>query len=359
MTPREVFEALTSRSREAGTAGAAEARTLLASHFASLGYQVRTQPFSFQPAALNVLPVLGAGLGWLTLLEVPVLLSDLPSWLGPFIWVVGLVALGLLAWGIGSGVEIPGAERREDANLIATRGEADVKRWIVAHVDTKAQGHSMAGRLVAVWILLLAVAVLSGLVVARTVLGSALPGAPVAGAAGLALAAGVLAGRGRLVGESVGARDNGTGLLAALVAAQGGRESDIGYLLTGAEEFGLVGARVFVRSGIPVRGREVINLDTLTADGALYFLAHDSRGRDLAERLSRDFAKVAPRVQIRRVPMGILVDSLPFARAAAAAVTLSRLSWADLQRMHTAADTVAALGLETAEAVGAVVARLR
>lgn len=359
MTPREVFEALTSRSREAGTAGAAEARTLLTSHLTSLGYDVRTAPFTLQPAAVNVLPVLGAGLGWLTLLSVPALLSDLPSWLAPFIWVGGLVALGILAWGIGSGVEIPGAERREDANLVVTLGETPVRRWIVAHVDTKAQGHSMAGRLVAVWILLLAVAVLTGLVVTRVIVGRALPGVPVAGAAGLAIAAGVLAGRGKLVGESSGARDNGTGVLAALVAAQARRDDGIGYLFTGAEEFGLVGARAFVRSGVALAGREVLNLDTLTTNGTLYLLAHDPRGRELALRLGADFAQVAPRTEIRRLPLGILVDSLPFARSGAVAVTLSRLSWADLQRIHTPADTAAALRLETAEAVGGIVARLR
>lgn len=359
MTPREAFETLVARPREAGTAGAADARALLIAYLTSRGYEVRVQPFTFQPASLNVLPLLGAGLGWLTLLEIPALLTTLPTWLSPFIWLGGLTALGLLAWGIGSGVDIPGAERREDANLVVTRGAGPVRRWIVAHVDSKAQKHSLAGRLFAVWILLLATLVMTALVATRVIRGTALPGWPVAGAAGLVIAAGALAARGKLSGVSPGARDNATGVLAALVTADTLREEGIGYLFTGAEEFGLVGSRMFVRSGVAIEGTEVVNLDTLTGRGTLYLLAHDAPGRDLARRLSQACSGLAPRVEVRRLPLGILVDSLPFARAGAAAVTMSRLDWSDLRRMHTPADTAEGLEPATAEAAGAVIANLR
>jgi hypothetical protein len=359
VTPREAFETLVSRPREAGTADAAAARAVLNAFLTARGYEVRVQPFTFQPASLNVLPLLGAGLGWLTLLEIPALLSTLPTWLAPFIWLGGLTALGVLAWGIGSGIDIPGAERREDANLVATRGVAPVRRWIVAHVDTKSQRHSLAGRLIAVWILLLAALVMTALVAARVIVGTALAGVPVAGAAGLVIAAGALAARGKLSGTSPGARDNATGVLAALVAADTRREDGIGYLFTGAEEFGLVGSRVFVRSGVAVEGTEVINLDTLTGRGAFYLLAHDAAGRDLARRLNEACTDLAPRVEVRRLPLGILVDSLPFARADAAAVTLSRLDWGDLRRIHTPADVAEGLDPATAESAGAVLASLR
>jgi len=359
VTPREAFEALVSQPREAGTAGASEARAVLTAFLTARGYEVREQRFTFQPAALNVLPVLGAGLGWLTLLEVPALLTTLPTWLAPFIWLGGLTALGILAWGIGSGVEIPGAERREDVNLVATRGAAPVRRWIVAHVDTKSQMHSLAGRLVAVWILLLATVAMTILVAARVILGTALPGLPVASGAALVIAAGGLASRGKRSGASPGARDNGTGVLAALVAAETRREDGIGYLFTGAEEFGLVGSRVFVRSGVRCEGTEVVNLDTLTGSGTFYLLAHDAPGRDLARSLSQACSGLAPRVEVRRLPLGILVDSLPFSRAGAAAVTLSRLDWGDLRRIHTPADTAQGLEPATAESAGAIIATLR
>jgi hypothetical protein len=360
VTPREVFEALVAGPREAGTAAATEARALLTEHLTARGYDVRAQPFTFQPASVNVLPVVGTGLGWLTLLEIPaLLLSHLPAWLAPFIWFAGLTALGILAWGIGTGVEIPGAERRQDANLVVTRGAAPVRRWIVAHVDTKAQRHSLAGRLIAVWVLLLAVAVMSVLVVTRGVLGAVPAGGLVSASAGLTIAAGVLATRGRLAGGSPGARDNGTGLLAALVAAAVPREDGIGYLFTGAEEFGLLGARTFVRSGVPLHAVEVLNLDTLTARGTCYVLSHNAGGRNLGLQLRASLERIAASVRVRRLPLGILVDSLPFAGAGARAVTLSRLDWADLRRIHTAGDTIAELDPATAEAVGAVLAELR
>ena len=134
---------------------------------------------------------------------------------------------------------------RQDANLIATRGDAPVRRWIVAHLDTKAQGQSMAGRVVGAVVVALAVLALTALAVAR--LWGPLDSDTVAWAAVLALVACGLAARGGLRGTTVGARDNGSGLLAALVAAEAAAGAGVGVLITGAEEFGLVGARVFAR----------------------------------------------------------------------------------------------------------------
>jgi Zn-dependent M28 family amino/carboxypeptidase len=174
----------------------------------------------------------------------------------------------------------------------------------------------------------------------------------------LSLAAGVLGGRGRLRGTSPGARDNGTGLFAALLAAERCADPSVGFLFTGAEEFGLVGARAFLRDQGTLGGAEVLNLDTITDRGALYLVAHDARGRTLAEELLPLLRAAAPRVVVRRLPLGILTDSLPMARSGSPAVTLARLDWADLGRLHTPRDTVDDLGLDTAEAVGRAVGGL-
>ncbi|MBK6421351.1 MAG: M28 family peptidase [Gemmatimonadetes bacterium] len=351
MTPREVHDAVIAAPREAGTEGAARAVALLSTHLRERGWTVREQRFRFQPASLLAFPLLGAGLGWLTLLELPLLLGRFPAVLAPLVWFGGAAALGLLAWGIGTGVEVPGAERREDVNLVATRDAEPVRRWLVAHVDTKAQGHSMAGRLVAVWVMGAAGLVLSGLVLWRPFQADPLPGWAVGVGAGLSLAGGALAARGRLRGGTVGARDNGTGLLALLTAADGLSGAGTGLVLTGAEEFGLVGARVLARTLEPA-GVEVVNLDTLTDQGTLYLVAHDARGEDLAGRLAPALGGITQGLRVRRLPAGILTDSLPFARAGCAAVTIGRLSWADLRRLHTPRDTPEALSLNTAEAVG-------
>lgn len=359
MTPLELYQALIAEPREAGTPGAERARALLTEHFTGRGYEVLEQRFLFQPAALNAFPLLGAGLGWLMLLEIPLLLlGGLPGGLAPLVWFMGALALGLLAWGIGTGVEVPGAERREDANLVVTRGMTPVRRWIMAHVDTKAQGHSLAGRLVAVWVLLAAALALSLLTPWRAVRGDALPGWAVGAAAGLSVAAGFLASRGRLRGQTVGARDNGTGLLAALTAAEEGPKEGVGYLFTGAEEFGLVGARALQRGG-HAAACDVINLDTITDRGRLYLVAHDRRGVALAEALRPSLSAGGEAPMVRRLPVGILTDSLPFARSGRPAVTVSRLDWSDLGRLHTPRDTGEDLGLETALRVGRALAGLR
>src|SRR5215210_6749024 len=153
--------------REAGTPAAAAARAVVTEHLVSLGYQVALQPFRFAPASLLALPLFGAGLGWLALLLVPLLVSPTILWAALAFWVGGVVALAVVAAGVGLGRIPLGAEPRDDANLVATRGEGPIRRWIVAHLDTKAQGHSMAGRLVAVWAVAVAVAVLTTLTTAR------------------------------------------------------------------------------------------------------------------------------------------------------------------------------------------------
>jgi hypothetical protein len=360
VTPEAIFQTLVRLPREAGTPSAEEVRRLLTRHLESHGFTVRRQPFEFQPAAANVLAVLGVGLGWLTLLQIPLLLLGRPpAWMALLVWVAGLSALSVLGWGIGTGIEVPGAERRQDANLIATRGAAPVRRWIVAHVDSKAQGHSMAGRLVAVWMLILAALLLTALAVSRWAGGSALAGGQVAAGAGLAVAAGGLAARGRLHGISPGARDNATGLFAALVAAENPRNDGIGFVFTGAEEFGLVGARVFAQELTDPDAIEVVNIDTVTGRGQLRILRHDRRGAEFAARLAAAFPHASGEIQVRRAPLGILVDSLALARAGAPAVTVARLDWDDLRRLHTPRDTPEELDLATARTVGETLARLR
>lgn len=315
------------------------------------------QRFPFLPSSLNAFPVFGAGLGWLALLEIPLLLrGGLPPLAALLIWLVGLGALGVVVWGLGTGAAIPGAEQRDDANLIATRGTGPVRRWIVAHVDTKAQGHSMAGRLVAIWVLLATILLGSGLVLWRQA-APGLPTAPVAAFAGMSLAGGLLARRGRLRGTTPGARDNGTGLLAALEAAAGSNDPDLGFLFTGAEEFGLVGARIAAEVGLVAPGAEVVNLDTLDQAGPLFLVHHGGPGTELARALRPRLGGIAREIRVRRLPLGILTDSLPFARRQVPAVTIGRLDWRTLRLIHTPRDTTEGLDLATAEAVGRALAR--
>jgi len=342
--------------REAGTPAAAAARDLVAAHLEGLGYQIERQRFAFFPGSLNGFPLFGAGLGGLALLLLPLLIGvDVPRWAAALLLAGGLGTLAAAAVGMGLGWLRLGGESREDANLIARRGVVPVRRWIVAHLDSKAQAQSMAGRLVAVWVIGLAGAGLVALAAARAWGPVPLPAAG-AGAA-LAVLSGALAGRGRLRGTSAGARDNGTGVTAALAAAERLRDAGTGVLITGSEEFGLVGARVFVaHAGDLLRGAEVVNLDTIDQEGQLALVSHDGRGAALASREAPRLAAAGLGGRPRRLPFGILTDSLPFARAGVPAITIGRLTWRTLRTIHTPRDTAEGLSLETAERVGQALA---
>ena len=350
---RDTAHKVLALTREAGTAEAAQARQHVSAYLRDLGYRVTVQPFTFSPASLLAFPVFGAGLGGLALILFPFLSSDRsPAWAALAIWLAGLLALSVLATGIGLGWVSLGEGMREDANLIATRGESPPERWVVAHLDSKAQGQSMAGRLVAVWVVGLAIAALSGLVLGRLfgVLSPVLSGAGVI----TGIIAGVLAGRGRLKGRSHGARDNGTGVVAVLAAAAA-QDARVGVLITGAEEFGLVGARVFARLWKGKGRSEFVNVDTVDQEGDLYLVSHDSGGQALAAALEPALAGLGLPVRQRRLPLGIFVDSAPLRRIAPS-VTIGRLTWRTLQCIHTPADTSDGLSYRTAEQVGKAIA---
>lgn len=306
-------------------------------------------PFDFTPASLRGLPLFGALLGWLTLVQAPLLaLPGVPPWGALACWVLGLVGGLPLVFAVGAGWLPLGAPPRRDANLVAVRPGARPRRWLMAHLDSKAQGHSMAGRLVAVWTAGLVLTGFSAAAVWRFTGALPLPVVILLSAAGLAGSA--MAAQGGLRGTSPGARDNGSGIAAVLAAAGAG--PDIGLVITGAEEFGLAGARHLAASRPELfAGSEVVNLDTIDQEGPLLVVSHDARGRDAAHALGARLSRLGIPVRFPRLPLAIFVDSAPLARLAPA-VTVSRLTWATLRIIHTTRDTAAGFSLDTAERVG-------
>jgi Zn-dependent M28 family amino/carboxypeptidase len=147
-------------------------------------------------------------------------------------------------------------------------------------------------------------------------------------------------------------------MVAALTAAASTSDPRIGILITGAEEFGLVGARVFARLTPSLHDTEFVNLDTLDQEGRLYIVSHDTAGARFARLLEPALAEVRLPLQRRRLPLGIFVDSAPLAKTRARSVTIGRLTWNTLRCIHTAADTPDGLSFDTAERVGKAVASI-
>lgn len=325
---------------------------MLARWFDSQGYQVTTHAFQFSPRMLRALPVAGAGLMVLAPVALAALLQPAGSLLALLVILSGL----LLVLGTVLFLSLRGGAERADANLVAVRPGSRPATWLVAHLDTKAQGHSMAGRLVALWVMLGAVLLALGAAGWHAVM--RLPEALAAAAALGLVMAGRLLVQGRLQGRTAGACDNASGLVALLTAASCAQSGSVGFVVTSAEEFGLAGARALALQRPELfRDAEVVNLDSLDDAGTLFVVHHTQASLSLAAGLRDAMGGVAPRVRLRRLPAGILVDSLPFARVAAGAVTLARLNWATLRRIHTPADAPGSLGYETAIATGEALAR--
>jgi hypothetical protein len=69
-------------------------------------------------------------------------------------------------------------------------------------------------------------------------------------------------------------------------------------------------------------------------------------------------ARLGVPLRHRRLPLGIFVDSAPLSQARAPSITIGRLTWDTLRRIHTAADTPDDLSFDTAVNVGRAVAQL-
>jgi hypothetical protein len=86
-------------------------------------------------------------------------------------------------------------------------------------------------------------------------------------------------------------------------------------------------------------------------------VSHDARGEQLARSLEPGLASIGVPLKRRRLPLGIFVDSAPLARAGAPAMTVGRLTWRTLRRIHTPFDTPDDLSLDTARRVGRAIAQ--
>ncbi len=331
---------------------------LLIERLQDLGFQVTATRFVTSSGPLDAAGVFGAGLGWLALLVLPLLLLPVPVWTLALFYVTGIVALVTVSWGVARGaLRSEPRHRAEVRNIEARRGQPRI--WLVAHTDSKGQGISLRARVVAVVLTVVGLGGLTVVVLAR--LASPLPWlVAVAGVLPVVVGGGLLS-RSVPRDDSPGAVDNASGIVAVLAAAaQLGDRSDVGVLITGAEEFGMAGARVWTADAR--REEAFVNVDGVDARGAVRLMVHRGGAEQrrqagaLAGELLRSFSRGGERATMGSLPPGVLVDGVVLARAGMPGVTVSRGDWTTLGAVHTRRDTPERTDVGSAVRVGRIVA---
>lgn len=355
----ELFEVL-AVPRLPGTPALRDVEQAVSERLRQLGYRV--EPFRFAAAPRRVVAsgVAGAGLGWAALALSPLLLIPIRGW--P-VALIGLGALGLVALvthGVAQGYVPIRAAEVEATSLVGRRG--DPALWLVAHLDSKSQRVSLRGRVIGAGSAVLGLAGLLALLALR------IPGpVPVWAMAFIvpALIGGGILSVGAPGNGSAGAVDNATGIIAALVAAEHlGRHDDVGVLLTGAEEFGMEGARAWV-AHTPRTGA-FINFDGLDSRGRYRVQVHSPpagtgesppSAPDIARAVAAALGGEGHDAVVRPLPLGTFVDGAVLAQAGMPGVTVSRGDWQTLGVVHTPRDVAARVDVVSAVQAGRAAAR--
>ncbi len=352
---REHLVALARQPRPAGSAAERAAQDYVAAVLIHAGFHVRRHAFSYSafPGRWGT-PIGGA------LVVASVLASASAALAGAPCVAAAVLAVGLLLSGVfasamlGDGVLVLPWLRAEAENLVATRGDESPAVWLVAHTDSKSQPVPSLLRVAGVVLLALGVALaIVGLVLQL----AALPYRMAWLGAGLCAVVGGLPVLCSVVdARSDGAVDNASGVAAVLAATARVRpDVAFGVLVPSAEELGLAGARAWVRS-MAIEGKAgiAINCDGVDDEGGTMIMYSGRAPRTVIGAMQR--AAAAP-VRARRIPLGVLTDSMAFSERGWAAVTVSRGSLATLRRVHTPCDSLANLCGDGIDDVAILLAR--
>ena len=340
--------------RAAGSAEERAARDYCASVLRATGFGVAIEPFEYSRLPGRFGTPVGGALALLAIVgTVWAGTSRGSPELAAATFVAGVAVLALWARRmLGEAVlDLPWL-RAAGENLVATREERIPRLWLVAHLDTKSQPVPSAGRVAGVVLLV------GALGITVVALGLALAGAAPRtlwwiGAA-LAIVGAVPVMASTVGNESPGAVDNASGVAAVLVAAESlARDANVGVLLSSAEEMGLAGARAWARARGAERGI-ALNFDGVDDEGALTIMYSGTLPDDVIRTLAEGVER-APRV--RRMPVGMLLDSVAFAESGWRSVTVSRGSLATLRRVHTRDDSLTRLRGDGIPEVARVLAR--
>lgn len=257
---------------------------------------------------------------------------------------------------LGDGVLALPLLRARSVNVVATRAGSTPRAWLVAHTDSKSQPLPSLVRVAGVTLLVGALAL--ALVAAALQL-AALPNRTAWWVAILAALVGAVPVMASVVGaRSAGALDNASGVAAVLRAAELlDPRAAVGVLLPSAEELGLAGARAWARAraqdGAHAPG-VALNCDGVDDEGELTIMHGANPPADVIAAIQRSSSRP---VRVRRMPLGLLTDSVALSDAGWRAVTVSRGSFASLRRVHTSDDSLARLRGTGVDEAAAVLAR--
>jgi hypothetical protein len=332
------------RPRLTGSTGAQEVADLIHERLSRLGYQIQDDPFTFSTWP-GRFAVTAAGVVFLAgTLGAAALLNMRHPGISLVILLFTLLLCGAIAVLSAPLTNMFPFGRITANNMFATRPNAVPRYIFMAHLDSKSQPIPLAFRGPAIILAILAwtafvVFALLGLLDPVWIRGDITTALGV-----VALLASVLLIFCWVENRSPGALDNGSGLATVLALAESEQhQDDVAFLITDAEELGLVGARSIARKLNPVFG--VINIDGIDDNGPLYVLEKFGMpARHIAPHLVAAILQAAAAqsmpAQRRNVPFGLLLDHIPIARADLPAVTVMRGSFASLRRVHRPADSL-------------------
>ena len=332
------------RPRMTGSQGAQEVADIIHERLTRLGYEIQDHPFSFSTwpgrFAMSVAGVffLFGSLGAAALLNMR---HPGVSLVILLVTVLLVAAVAVLAAPLTNMLPFG---RITGNNMFAARPGSTPRYIFMAHLDSKSQPIPLAFRgpaiIIAIltWLVFVVFALLA-------LLDPVYIRAEITTTLGVAsFLAGVLLVFCWVDNRSPGALDNASGVATVMALAESEKDrDDVAFLITDAEELGLVGSRAIARKLDPVFG--VINIDGVDDSGPIYVL--DKFGipaRYIAPHLVASILTAADQMNVpaqrRNVPFGLLLDHLPIARADLPAVTVMRGTFSALRRVHRPADSM-------------------
>ena len=352
----ELLTALASAPRPTGGARVTALRARCALELRALGYDTREMPFGYSalPGRYGTPAVSALGMA---VVAIAGHWGARGSTLFPLgVTIAGIIGLGLLGrWLARDGVMGAPWMRAEGVNLEATRPGQPVRVWLCAHLDSKSQPVPTLLRSAGIALQTLGSLATLGLAAAAA-FGASAPFAVWVGAVMVTLAGAIPVVSSVVGPHSPGALDNASGVVAVLAAAR--RLTDVegvGIVITDAEELGMAGAHAWAAARA---GAVVLNCDGVDDRGTARVMHPAKRPRAILDAVRGVRASPAP--DVRRLPLGVLTDSVAIARRGGTSVTFSRGDWSSLARVHGANDSLERLrgtGIPGMAALMAEVAR--